>query len=315
MSKNPYYWGNVMLTDGNEFTMEDSGFEHGVTHYENNWIESSKLVQDLINGNSVTLTGNYILIGAKEKANLPKLTKAIDTAYLILQKCFQMECNDKYGLHRSVATESVKIYPYTSVYNTNYYFEIEFDLVANLAEYDPKKLMDIIKREGFVELKSDELMNVLNFSKLAHDNPSEYKITKNQWRYWIHRRKMDSKKIWDYYASQIWNSTKNDDTVTRLMQLSCPNTELRQKLQEMNSSNNNILKSFSSDLFFDAVNIEALNKISDLRNDKSFPEKMDIRERVGSYIIQQIRECPEKYLDSDFSFIKEYAGKIIAEKS
>lgn len=309
MSNSFFYKGNVTLADDNEFTMTDLKLDYDASYFVKNWLES-ETVQGLIHGESVTLTGNSIAVTTKETNNLPKLSKAIDIANRILQKSFQMECDDEYGLHRSVVADSIKIYPCKSIYNTINSFEIRFDLIARLIEIPTKKLVNKINRKGFVELTTSKLMEFLNFFKLEYDNPSKYKITKIQRTYWIQQSKQDFPKGWDYYASQIWNSTQENDTVFRLMQLSCPNPELRKKLQTIDSPNDRILKSYSDDLMSDAVNIEALEKISELKNEKSSPEQTNIEARVGSYIVQQIRSCPKKFLNSKYTAIRNCADEV-----
>jgi len=309
MSKEPYYWGEVTLTDNNEFTMIKPEFDCGASRPVNELLEL-EIVQDLISGKVVTLTRNFIHVNVKNRDKLPKLSKVINIAHHILQETFQMECDDEHGLHRTIVPENVKVYPCPNIFTPELFCTIQFDLVARLIEIAPKKLTDKIKREGFVELKPGEFMNLLNFYKLAHDNPNEYKITRNLWRHWVHQRKPNGKKLWDYYASQIWNSTKYDETVTRLMKISCPNLELRKKIQKINSNNDNNLKDIPSDLKYNAINLEALKKLSELMNDKTFPENISLAERVGSFIVQQIRDCPEKYLNSEFSSIKDFARKI-----
>lgn len=267
----------------------------------------AEITQSLLNGKSITLANNEIYVGVDKSKGEPKLTQLLDVANNILQNDFKMECDDNFGMHRSVIAESVHIYPGDQQSGQETFFEIQFDVVIRLSTFDIDELVTEIQTNGFILLHPILCKNFFRALKLAHDRPNNYMISKIQGKYWIHPYAYENKKLWKYYALQIWSTIDRDSDIIRLAQTTCPDKALRKRLQQISLPNYRILNDYQTDLEENTAKIEAMKKITALNDDKG-----DLKEKVGLYIVQLIRENPQKYLNSVFPFIKEIAAEIQA---
>ena len=311
MSKDFYYKGNVSVNARGKRTYS-AKIDYG-KYCNLNELENIDSVKSLACGESFILKDNVIEVLMDDEGDLVRLKNVLHLSEMILHEDFKMDCVDEFGIHRQVVAESVKVYQDHFGFVSKRCYQIKFDVQVEFSWSGDCLLEKRIKRDSLVKIESVKMM--LESLKLQNDYPAEYRLFNIDGVMWIGRLSKRKRDLWNVLAKPIWNSINGSYSLIKFIQKTCPDKELRDRLQKIELSNIIEFENFQSEKLRNETEMDAIRKLLELQEGCSDSDGDEIKKKVGLYIVSQIRANPQKYVKSYFSSIRDCAKEVLGESS
>lgn len=285
------YSGRVDVdSDGNKKFINNIDFDHGFTLQK--FIES-EMANELVLGKTTTLQKNTICINFDTTKHYPRVKELLDLCNHVLHEDFKMECDDEFGIHHKVDEKSIVIHNNRYIHGKEITIFIEFNLKIKISKTVKDALLKELNQGYFIKI--DNIKLAIGALALISNCPGNYKLIKINGSYWIQRTSDLPLDLWKVYAPLIWDSIKEKKMLTKIIQETCPDLGLQKRLKEISPQNIIIFEDYQKNLDENFERIKAMQFLLDLNVDVSYPEKMDVKDRLMLYIARQFRQVPEDF--------------------
>lgn len=224
-----------------------------------------------------------------------------------------MDCTDDFGFHRQVIIDSVKVNQERYGVLPNRFYRINFDLKVQFSQASASRLEKRVGRESLVKI--EDVKTMLEALKLEYDYPGKYRLCNIDGTLWIRKVSKRKRNLWNVYARSIWNNICNKHLLVKMIQKTCPDTELRARLQKIDPSDIGLFENYLSEKEKNGAKVKAISKLVELKKDSDKSDGDELKKQVGLYIVSQIRANPQKYVKSYFSSIRGCAKEVLGESS